>query len=974
MTEPTWHTLLGKTGFSGLDGCIAVNRNGPTIFSVMLSTAIVPEKAEYPNPQLLLGPSSPPELVESLSAELARLNGQSPQRSALLETNLEDHYGIVLGMDDPFWYNLDERGLKKMQALLSSARGILWVSLSSMTKNPTISMINGLARTVAAENAGLRFVTLDVESQDARLKDTIMRVFKLAFGSSQLGLMPETEFAEMGGILHISRMIGERKNDEFVVRETMAPKPEPQQFRQADRSLQLKIGTPGLLDSIFFADDKEMTTDLHPNDIQIEVKATGMNFKDVMIVLGQVPFNHDIGVECSGIVSAVGSEVSHFSVGDRVCAMTEGGYANQVRLNSLWATKISPAIDFVDSASIVVVFCTAYHAIFDIGRLSEGESILIHAAAGGVGQAAIMLAQMIKAEVFVTIGSTEKKDFLMNTYGIPEDHIFSSRDISFQQELMDITGQRGVDVVLNSTTGDILQQSWQCLAPFGRFLEIGQRDMVQDTYISMRKFLDSVLFAGVDVGNLGRTKPAVFNKLLAKVVNLYESGVIQPVQPITVFPMSKLQQALRLMQAGKHTGKFVVEANGDSIIQVHSCPISPPKKFTLLTQSQALPAPSPKAILGGASASYLITGGTGGLGRSMTRWLAGQGAQNIILASRSGIAKKDIQNLVDDLHDQGITVVVKRCDIGDRVQVEALIRDCSTTLPPIRGVIHGAMALHDVLFEKMSFAEWCLNIRPRVHGTWNLHDCLAPNTLDFFVMLASLSGHIANPGQAAYAASNTFLDSFAAYRRTLGLPACTIDIGIVESVGYVAENRERTAQISAVAHDRLKEAEFLALIKEAIGPTTRDAFQHTLTGCKLDPRKPLTRWAEDPRFAHVLHAVRLQTSSSSLSEKSGSDTVPIKQLLKSADSRATAARIVLQALIPKLSGLLMIAQEDVDGRKPLVAYGLDSLVAVELRNWISRDLEATVPLMELMSSPSIEVLAGKIAEKSHLVEKVGQDA
>lgn len=572
MTETTWHTLLGKTGFSGLDGSIGVNGDGPPVSSIMLSTAVVPGKAEYPNPQLLLSPSSSLELVEHLSSELAALTSQSPRRSTLLESDLEDQYGIVLGMDDLFWYNLDENGLRKMQAMLSSARGILWVSLSSMTRNPTVNMVTGLARTVAAENAGLRFVTLDVESQNVSVTDTIMRVYKLAFGSNRSSLMPEREFAEMGGILHIPRVIGEGKNDEFVVRETTAPKPEPQPFQQAGRSLQLEIGTPGLLDSIYFADDKEIASDLHPSDIEIEVKATGINFKDVMIGLGQVPFDHKIGVECSGIVSAVGSDVLDVSVGDRVCAMTEGGYANRVRVNSLLATKISLATDFTESASMVIVFCTAYLAIFDVGRLSEGDSILIHAAAGGVGQAAIMLSQMVKAEVFVTVGSTEKKDFLMNRYGIPEDHIFSSRDTTFEQELMDITSQRGVDVVLNSTAGDILQRSWQCLAPFGRFLEIGQRDMVQDSYISMGKFLDSVLFAGVDVGKLGRTKPLVFHNLLAKVVNLYESGAIQPVQPVTVFPVSELQQALRLMQAGKHTGKFVIEAKGDSIVQVRCSP------------------------------------------------------------------------------------------------------------------------------------------------------------------------------------------------------------------------------------------------------------------------------------------------------------------------------------------------------------------------------------------------------------------
>lgn len=498
--------------------------------------------------------------------------------------------------------------------------------------------------------------------------------------------------------------------------------------------------------------------------------------------------------------------------------------------------------------------------------------------------------------------------------------------------------------------------------------------MVQDSYLSMGKFLDSVLFAGVDVGSLGRTKLLVFQKLLAEVVSLYESGAIQPVQPITVFPISKLQQALRLMQAGKHTGKFVIEANGDSIVQVRSCPFSLPIEGhtanPIIGTSCAFTESDPHRSI----RPYLVTGGTGGLGRFMTRWLASQGAQNVIVASRSGMAKKGIQNLIDDLHHQGTTVVVKRCDIGDRAQVEALIRDCRATLPPIRGVIHGAMALHDVLFEKMSFAEWWLDTRPRVQGTWNLHDCLASNTLDLFVMLASLSGYSGTVGQAAYAASNTFLDSFAAYRRTLGLQACTIDIGIVESVGYVAENIEREADISVAAHDRLKEVEFLALIKAAISQPTRDAFQHTLTGCKLDHQKPLTKWAEDPKFAHVLHAVRLQTSSSFYSTKSGADAVPVKPLLKSAASPAAAADIVLRGLIPKLSSLLMIAPEDVDARKPLVAYGLDSLVAVELRNWTSRDLDVNIPLMELMNSPSIEVLAGQIAVKSKLVKKVGQGA
>ena len=365
------------------------------------------------------------------------------------------------------------------------------------------------------------------------------------------------------------------------------------------------------------------------------------------------------------------------------------------------------------------------------------------------------------------------------------------------------------------------------------------------------------------------------------------------------------------------------------------------------------------------NSSYLITGGTGGIGKSVTRWLAREGAKNIILASRSGSDQRGVSELVEELQIIGVKVFVGHCDVADLSQVNSLVSKCQETMPPIRGVIHGAMALRDALFEKISYTDWSLNIKPRIQGAWNLHNALRTADLDFFVMLASVSGIIGNPGQAAYAASNTFLDSFAAYRNQLGLPASAINIGLVASVGYVAENMAQNPDMAAAAHDRLSEAELLAVIKAAItNPIPGCDFQNTVTGLKLHPGKTIPGWALDAKFVHVLHSYQATTTPAV--DQSGNVNTT-RQLVRQADSMDAAVQLICDAVSQRLSSLLMIAVEEVNTKKPVVAYGLDSLAAVELRNWITSGLEATVPLIELMNSPSIEHLAGKIASKSRLV-------
>ncbi|KAL9595199.1 MAG: hypothetical protein Q9219_006593 [cf. Caloplaca sp. 3 TL-2023] len=952
LTESQWDKVMRENGFSGIDGSIRTQHEGINLGSVMISTAVPQQEVVYPEALIVLSGTPHEQLVEAVSKRLVMTTSQAQvSTSELLNVDMEDKYGVVLAMDDPFWPDLDEQGLQKMQKLFSSARGVLWVSRGAYLQNPAANMATGFARSIRAENAGICFLTLDLDGgrvlSDAEIADTIMKVFKAGFGPEEYPrFFTDFEYIETDGVLHIPRITAEPRKDEFVIRETCAPSPEAQQFIQPGRPLKLKVGQVGLLDSIHFEHDKSLESPLRESEVEIAVASVGMNFKDLMISLGQIPFFHELGVECSGTVTGIGPGVQDLTVGDRVCALAKGCYANRVRTSQYLTVRIPQQINFTYAASIPVIFSTAFYALVEVGRLKKGETVLIHAAAGGVGQAAIMIAQNAEAEVFVTVGSVEKKDLVMKTYDIPEDHVFSSRDTTFQTLIMAMTNDGGVDIVLNSTSGEILHRSWECLAPLGRFLEIGKRDLVQNSNLEMEKFADSATFAAVDLGILSEKRPLEFKRILTEMVEMHSKQILKAVEPLTVFPISELQQAMRMMQTGKHSGKIVIEAREDCIVQ-------------------ALPAPSAKAV-DGRDVSYLVTGGTGGLGRSITRWLAREGAKHIVLASRSGMDQKGVPELVDELREMNVNVLVERCDVANHDQVKGLVEKCQATMPPIRGVIHGAMALRDALFEKISYQDWSLNIKPRVDGAWNLHNALMGTDLDFFVMLASGSGLTGQPGQAAYAASNTFLDSFAAYRNHLGLAASVIDIGIVEEVGYVAENVKDRAEIANAAHDRLSEAEFLALVKAAMTDPFQDrSFQQTLTGCKLLPDRPLPHWAHDPKSVHILHSIE----SASLSGKRGEGSIVVRQTLKQVETAEQATDTIRDALCQRLAGLLLIAAEEVDVKKPIVAYGLDSLAAIELHTWISKEVEANVPLMELMNSPSIEQLAGKIAFKSRLVSR-----
>lgn len=482
-----------------------------------------------------------------------------------------------------------------IQKLTSNASGVLWIVRGAYTdsENPNSQMVVGMSRTIRSETL-LKFATLDLgaspQLSETGTADKILEVFKNIWTSDTPTLSGDMEYQERNGKLFVPRVVDDAEMNKFVHQETQpSAAPDLQPFYQEGRPLKMTIETPGALDTLYFTDDLAVGTPLPDFEVEIEVKATSMNFKDIMISMGQLSSPY-LGVECSGVITAVGSKVTDLAVGDKVCAMSEGAYATHTRCPGTSVQKIGNTLSFEEAATIPVIYCTAYYSLFDLGRLTKGETVLVHAAAGGVGQAAIILCQMMGAEIFATVGSVAKKEFLISEYGLAEDHIFFSRNTSFAKAIQRATNGRGVDLVLNSLAGDALRETWDSLAHFGRFIEIGKRDIVGNTRLEMARFEHNAMFASVDLTKVATERPKIMKRLLSDVFDLMAKGLVKPISPITIFPISKVESAFRTLQSGKIMGKIVVVPHaGDQV--------------------RAVPAKTKDLLR--SNATYVIIGGTG---------------------------------------------------------------------------------------------------------------------------------------------------------------------------------------------------------------------------------------------------------------------------------------------------------------------------------------------------------------------------
>ncbi|TLD14962.1 hypothetical protein PspLS_10834 [Pyricularia sp. CBS 133598] len=902
-----------------------------------LPVAIVYNKSELQN-----------SLASALRRHIERLTGSTPDLCSLEDLTPEGKTLIVLcELEEPMLSQLSETKFNLLKNALTKAEGCLWVirGAYASSNSPEANMISGLSRTVRSETA-MKFATLDLDGeQQIPLEPAVslvLQVFERAFGIGSTATS-ELEFMERGGRLLTPRVINDEDMNAFVHSETCPSVVESTLFANSDRQLKLAVTTTSSIESLHFVDDS-MTGTLADDDVEIEVKAIGMSSRDITAVKGQT--EDEPGYEVSGIVVGVGAGCGDVEVGDHVCTFTRGGYASRVRTKEMTVMRVPKTLSFDEMACLPLAYCTAYYGLVNQGRLEQGQSVMIHGAASPIGQAAICLAQEHGARLFATVGNSQEKELLIKKYGVPEHQIFSSMISGLGSKIRMATSGRGADIVLDSAPDDAVTEAWDCLAKFGRFVNISSRDSGQGVRRHMMENKKNLSYTSVDIFDLAEEKPSIIGRVFTKLRNLLESGAICPPGPIHGFPISDLESAFKALQTGRLVGKIAVMANaGDKV------------KATRSQRASNLLRPN---------ATYVLIGGTGGLGRSMARWMLSNGARHIALVSRNGAISDKITELIQEGNKVGAEIVVRRCNVAIKAEVESLISHGLQGMPTVHGVVHGTMVLRDVLFENMTWEDYTTVIEGKVQGAWNLHNALKDTPLDFFVALSSAAGMVGNRGQAAYAAANCFLTALVQYRLARGLPASALDLTMVTDSGYLAENEERQAEVARnLGSDGIRECEVLALLRAAIsGRLAETCNNHTVTGMRITPTmQPF--WTSDSKFKHLRLAMEAQLEQTDPSAGIGG-VVSFGAALKAAKTAEEAEAVVCAGLINKISVVLMLEAEDMDVARSLTHYHLDSLVAIEIRNFIAREFEASLQVMELLASGSIISLAKIVCGKSKL--------
>ena len=695
----------------------------------------------------------------------------------------------------------------------------------------------------------------------------------------------------------------------------------------------LSFATPGQLRHLRW--ESTVSPDLQADDVAIQVKATGLNFRDVMYALGMLSdeavesgfAGPTLGLECAGVVTALGASVTGLAVGDRVLAFGSSCFGNQVITRDSAVAVLPCAISFEAAATIPTTFFTAYYAMHHLARLQPGERVLIHGAAGGVGIAAIQLAKHLGAVVFATAGSDEKRDFLRL---LGADHIFDSRSLAFADQIMAVTQGQGVDVVLNSLSGEAINRNLSILKPFGRFLELGKRDFYENTKVGLRPFRNNISYFGIDADQLMQAQPALTESLFKEVLALFAQGVLHPL-PYQVFEADDVVDAFRHMQQSRHIGKIVVTYR-NGINHVHT-PISVQRPLSL-----------------SADATYLVTGGLGGFGLKTAQWLAGKGARHLVLISRSGPVSDEALSGISALEAQGVKVLAQACDVTNLPALAALFDHMAATMPPLRGVVHAAVVIDDALARNTTHEQLAAIYAPKILGARHLHDLTRLLPLDFFVLYSSATTLFGNPGQGSYVAANAYLESLAAARRSAGLQALCVRWGAIDDVGFLARNEKiKDALQSRMGGKTILSSDALDLLEELLVSNRSDLGAMELAWSALSRFLPS---ATEPKFAEL---AAFDTDAKSDEGKSDDIHRLLDEL--SPEELSAAVKDLLRA---EVAEILRMAPDKIDPDRSVYELGLDSLMGVELVLAIESRFGIQLSVMALSESPTISKLADKL--------------
>ena len=748
-----------------------------------------------------------------------------------------------------------------------------------------------------------------------------------------IDLPPEPSSADATSIWsELSRKDGEReialRGEARYVRRLDRGRLSREQWLDPIQPLRLESRERGRLDTLRFAPFELPLCG--PSQVLIEVKAAGVNFRDVLKSLalypGDAPDARIFGDEVSGTIKAVGSDVMHLAPGDRVFGLAVFGIATHAIARAGDVRRMPADLTFEAASTLPVVFMTAWYSLRNVARLRERERILIHAGAGGVGMAAVQIALHLGAEVIATAGSPSKRA-LLKTLGVK--HVIDSRRGDFAESVMKITEDKGVDVVLNALAGDAIPMGLSCLAEFGRFIEIGKRDIYQNTRIPLRPLRNNASFHVVAMDAVFHGNEKLTRQLLEEISDLVETGALRPL-PFRAFPASRIDSAFRLMAGGKHIGKVVVAF---------------PTPF--VPRRGELPAPGFEVKPDGY---YLITGAFGGYGKVLARWLVECGARHLVLTSRNGASSTDATKFIEELKQRGVEVRVVSADVGAPGDVRRLFAEIKSGAQPLRGLFHLAMVIDDAPLAALTPERMRTVLGPKADGAWLLHRATLEMKLDCFVMFSSVSSIFGNPAQGNYSAANAFLDSLAHHRQALGLPGLTVNWGVLGGEGYVARNERVADFLARQGTLGISPGEATALLESLLRAGSAQAISIRVDWGKW--RQFFRTMQENPLLERIFAALENQESVGATSDwRSRID----------AAGPAEKQAVICQAVREAVGSVLRVKPDSLRDDQPLTDLGLDSLMGVEIETSLEAAIGVALPPTSLMRARTIGQIAALIA-------------
>ncbi|KAJ5644416.1 hypothetical protein N7507_010427 [Penicillium longicatenatum] len=785
----------------------------------------------------------------------------------------------------PMLSNMTRATFTSLQTLINGCNSILWVTAGGGHDTmPEYGLVDGWTRTLRNEKATRRICTLALDLGGEILGRQINHIMHVMQGSLLADPTSdyEPEFLEIDGTLHTLRLEPDLQLTEGL---HLASQPLQSSIQPlADlSSARLLCGTSGVLTSLHWADEDDIRL-IQPDDVIIKVAAVGVTLHDVLSVTGKIP-DIPLGLECAGTVVKAGHSCVGLQPGDRVLAFGPGKFRTMARAKQDFVFRIPSEIPLTHAAAIPMAFGTAWHLLVTVGRLRRTHTVLVHDGTSSLGQAAIQLARYLGAMVYTTFDTEEKRQWLFQQGMLPSERILDARDVCFASGLMRAT-DHGADIVINFAGGKIQCASWECVAPYGLMIQVGHQS---SGLLPLAHFSRQASLTYFDDLQWISDKPDMLREAINEVLPLLTAGHVN----LSFCHMESaclIEEIFRSVQDGTNPGKTVIDLTVN---------VEVPTVFKTKNEAQLQ-----------ASATYVISGGLGGLGRATARWMVSQGARNLVLLGRSGPTTEAARILIDELSAQGVTVQAPPCDIIDTQSVQSVMGQVMQTMPPIKGLIQASMVLRDCLFSEMRFDDWHVAVECKALGSKNLAEALPP--LDFFIMFSSASNVVGLTGQSNYAAGNSYMDSFARHLAFHGQQAVSLDLGPMIDDGVLVETEgflDKVLQYGSLAP--VSREQFFALLSHYCNP-----MQVTLTpgnaqlvfgvsgrgGRQVE--NPLT---DKPLFKRLKLEEILMDPNSVKSEKAD-----FKKLFLKTTSLQKGCEIIGRALIDKMVHSYRLIPEDVD--------------------------------------------------------------